>query len=182
MKLKSNKTKKEIKQKKTEMRENTNIYFEMILAVIAIPLFSFLVLSVFSKNSPDFVNKILPIESDIKVFTEKAFYSAGENIDLFIKNDSGESIYFEPCQYLDKFEKMVDGGWIESSNYKGAKVYDESWFNKEKNFANCSISLPKDGAGIYRSVVTVYYKCEKPGESMCKDSDVFYSNKFEVKS
>lgn len=175
-----NKTKKAIKQKKTAMRKSANIYFEMILAIIIIPLFSFLALSVLGKNSSDLIKNILPSKSDIKVFTEKISYSAGENIELFIKNDSKESIYFEPCQYLNRFEKMADGRWIESSSYEGAKIYDESGFNREKNFVNCKIQLPKNGAGIYRTVVQIYYECEKPGESMCKNSNIFYSNKFEV--
>lgn len=177
-----NKIKKEIKQKKTAGYKNTDVCFEMILAVIIIPFFSFLVLSVLGKNSPNLIKNVLPIRSDIKVFTEKTFYSAGENIELFIKNNSKEPIYFEPCEYLNKFEKMINGEWIKFSDYKGAKIYDESGFNREKNFANCEIQPPKNGAGTYRAVIRIYYECEKPGESMCKDSDIFYSNKFEVRS
>lgn len=175
-----NKTKKAIKYKKEAMRKNASIYFEMVLAIIIIPLFSFLALSVFGKNSSDFINKILPIKSDIKVFTGKTSYFAVENIELFIKNDSEKSIYFEPCQYLNKFEKMVNGQWVKFSNYEGAKIYDESEFNKEKNFVNCKIQSPENGMGTYRAIVQIYYECEKPGESMCKNSDIFYSNKFEV--
>ncbi len=170
------------KQKKTATRKSANIYFEMVLAIIIIPLFSFLVLSVLGKNSPDLIRNILPSKSDIKVFTEKISYSAGENIELFIKNDSEKPIYFEPCKYLNRFEKMADGKWMESSSYNGAKIYDESGFKKGKNFASCKIQLPENGAGIYRAVVRIYYECEKPGEDACKNSDVFYSNEFEVKS
>ncbi len=168
------------KQKKTMVRKNANIYFEIVLAIIIIPLFSFLVLSVLGKNSPDLIKNILPCRSDIKVFTEKISYSAGEKIELFIKNDSEKSIYFEPCQYLNKFEKMADGKWTEYSSYNGVKIYDEFGFNKGKNFASCKIQLPENGAGTYRSVVQIYYECEKPGEDACKNSDIFYSNKFEV--
>jgi len=177
-----NKTKKAIKQKKTAIRKKTNIYFEIVLIIIIIPFFSFFILFILGKNTSDLIKNFLPIKSDIKVFTEKNFYYAGENIELFVKNDSKESIYFEPCEYLNKFEKKVNGRWIESSSYEGAKIYDESGFNREKNFVNCKINLPKDGAGIYRSVVQVYYECEKPGKNMCKNSEIFYSNKFEVKS
>jgi len=177
-----NKTKKAIKQKKTAIRKKTNIYFEIVLIIIIIPFFSFLALSVFGKNSPDLIKNILPNKSDIKIFTEKTFYSAGEDIEIFVKNNSKKSIYFEPCKYLNRFEKMADGKWIESSSYAGAKIYDESGFKKEKDFASCKIQLPENGAGIYRTVVRIYYECEKPGENMCKNSNVFYSNKFEVKS
>lgn len=170
------------KNKKTATRKSVNIYFEMILAIIIIPLFSFLALSALGKNSSYLIKNIFPDKSDIKIFTGKISYFAGENIELFIKNDSEKPVYFEPCKYLNRFEKMTDGRWIESSSYKGAKIYDESGFNKEKYFASCKIQLPENGAGIYRAVVRIYYECEKPGESMCKDSDVFYSNKFEVKS
>lgn len=172
-----NKTKK---WKKTAARKNANIYFETVLAIIIIPLFSFLALSILGKNSSCLIKNILPDKSDIKIFTEKTSYYAGENIELFIKNDSKKSIYFEPCQYLNKFEKMANGKWMESSDYGGAKVYDESEFNKGKKFASCKIQLPESGMGTYRAVVQIYYECEKPGESTCKNSDVFYSNEFEV--
>lgn len=177
-----NKIEKEIKQKKAAAYKNTGVYFEMTLAIIIIPFFSFLALSILGKNNPNLVNNILPIKSDINVFTEKAYYSTGENIELFVKNNSEEPIYFEPCQYLNRFEKMINGKWTEFSNYEGAKIYDESEFNREKNFVNCKIQLPESGAGTYRAVVQIYYECEKPGGSTCKNSNVFYSNEFEVKS
>ncbi len=177
-----NKTKKQKKQKKTAIRKSANVYFEMVLVIIIIPLFSFFIFSISGKNSPDFIKNILPIKSNIKIFTEKATYFAGENIELFVKNNSKELIYFEPCEYLNKFEKLVGGKWVESSSYEGAKIYDEFGFNREKNFVNCKIQLPENGAGTYRAVVQIYYECERPGEFMCKNSDIFYSNKFEVRS
>jgi hypothetical protein len=170
------------KQKNTIARKNNNIYFEVVLVIIIIPFFSFFTLSILGVNSYSLKRNISSNNNDINIFTEKTFYSAGDDIELFIKNDSKNSIYFEPCQHLNRFEKMIDGRWIEFSDYEGAKIYDESGFNREKNFVNCKIQLPKNGDGIYRSVVQVYYECEKPGENMCKDSDIFYSNEFEVRS
>lgn len=181
MRQKTKTKKATIKQKKRITKKSVNIYFEIVLAIIIIPLFSFSVLSILRGNGHNSIKNIFTNNSGIKVFTEKALYSKGENIELFIKNDSEKSIYFEPCEYLNKFEKMAGERWIKSSSYESAKIYNDVGFNKEKDFISCKIPLPENGAGIYRTVVKIYYECEKPGENMCKDSDIFYSNEFEVK-
>ncbi len=176
------KQKKQDKKAKKEIkRKNVNIYFEVILMIIVIPIFSFLSISIFKENDSGFVSKILTGKSDVKITTDKPFYVSGENMKLSIKNESINPIYFEPCEYLNKFEKKIDEKWRESFNYESIKDYDKFGFKREKNITNCEIKLPKEGAGIYRTVIQIYYECERPGEDMCRNSKAFYSNEFRVK-
>ena len=165
---------------KSKKRDTTdNIFFEVILMIMIIPLFSFLTLSIFSKSKNISYN-VKSNTQKITITTEKRYYNTGEKIELSVKNKSINSIYFEPCEYLDKFEKKIDEKWRESFSYGGKKIYDEFGFKREDNITNCKIELPKEGTGIYRAVVRIYYECEGPGENMCADSKVFYSNEFEV--
>ncbi|MCK5475176.1 MAG: hypothetical protein KAI71_01155 [Candidatus Pacebacteria bacterium] len=158
-----------------------NVFLGVILTTILVLLFSFLVLLFFSKNKNISYN-IKDDTQEIIITTDKEHYSIGENIELYVKNRSTNSIYFEPCEYLDRFEKKIDGEWKESSNYRGENIYDESGFKREDNITNCEIQLPKDGVGIYRAVVQIYYECKSPGKNMCANSKIFYSNSFEIKN
>ncbi len=112
--------------------------------------------------------------------TEKNVYRIGDKIMLFIRNDSGNSIYFEPCEYLSNFEKKINGVWRSEKKIVEDKIYDSDNFRKEKSITSCKIDLPRSGAGTYRVVVRVYYNCQIPGENTCSNSKVFYSNEFKV--
>ena len=157
-----------------------NVFLGVILTTMLVLLFSFLALLFFPKNKNISYN-IKGNTQKIIITTDKEHYNVGEDIELSVKNRLTNSIYFEPCEYLDKFEKMVNGKWRESFSYGGKKNYDEFGFKREDNITNCKIELPKEGAGIYRAVVRIYYECEGPGENMCANSKVFYSNEFEVR-
>ena len=172
---------KKINSKSKKKNIVFSIFLGVILMTIIVVLFSFSALLFLLENE----NIPYNVKSDtqkIKIATDKKNYSIGENIELSVKNRSTNSIYFEPCEYLDKFEKMVDEKWEKSSEDRDEKVYDESGFKKEDNITNCEIELPKEGAGLYRAVVQIYYECESPGRNMCANSKAFYSNEFEVKA
>ena len=173
--------KQDKKIKKGIKRKNVNIYFELISIIIIIPLFSFFILSILNKNNTSSVYRIPTNKTNIKISTDMNFYFPGENIKLMIENNSKKTIYFEPCEYLNKFEKKIGGKWRESFNYEGIKAYDKFGFKREKNITKCEIKLPKEGVGIYRTVIQIYYGCERPGEDMCRNSKAFYSNEFRVK-
>jgi len=180
---------KTIRQKKKQQKYlGGRIYFEVILMVILIPTIALFLVSIF--NKPLFEKSREPLygrvykNSDkysIEVTTEKNVYRLGDEMTLSIKNNSGDSIYFEPCEYLNNFEKKVNGVWISERSAVEDKIYDASNFRREENVTNCSVNLPKSaGAGIYRAVVRIYYDCQMPGGDMCSDSKVFYSNEFRV--
>lgn len=172
---------KKIKQKKKQQKcLNENIYFEVILMIILIPLFSFFVLSVFNKNEPNSTNRIIKDKTDVKILTDKNIYSLNDKIVLIVKNNSGELVYFEPCKYLNNFEKKVGKKWVAENKTTSDKTYDKSDFDKRKSVTKCEIDLPKSGEGIYRTFVNVYYDCKKPGYDTCRSFETFYSNEFEV--
>ena len=179
MKKQISKTKITKQKKKQQKSLNGNIYFEVILMIILIPLFSFFVLSVFGTNKI-YKEHYLKDSKDVKILTDKNIYNLNDEIVLIIKNNSGEPVYFEPCEYLNNFEKKVGEKWVAENNFTSDKTYDKFDFNKRKSVTKCEIDLPKSGEGVYRTVVNVYYNCGKPGYDTCKSSETFYSNEFEV--
>ena len=115
----------------------------------------------------------------VEINTDKNVYLNTEKINLIIKNNEEQSIYFKPCEYLNNFEKKVDGEWKkERVIVKDTYYYDQVSFNKNKSVTKCEIELPEAGEGTYRSVIEIYYNCLKPG--YCESSKTFYSNEFEV--
>ncbi|MDF1498352.1 MAG: hypothetical protein P1P85_03295 [Patescibacteria group bacterium] len=172
------KTKKNKINKNKNYFQDTGLYFEIILMIIIIPLFSFFVITVFNQNN-NIIRKVI-IEEDVKIMTDKVFYIAGDEIKLLIENVSEKPIYFEPCEYLNKFEKRIEGRWKKVLTQYDEKKYDELGFKTERRMTNCNIKLETKENGIFRVAVRVYYDCEKPGEEMCKYSKMFYSNEFEV--
>ena len=179
---------KVIKQKKKQQKYlGEEIYFEVILMIILIPTIVLFLVPIFQeplfKEICEQSHKIIykaDNKNSVEVVTEKNVYRVGDEMVLSVKNNSNNSIYFKPCEYLDNFEKKVNGDWVSEGNVIENKIYDSRNFKKEESITNCSISLPKSGAGIYRVVVKIYYDCQIPGEEMCSDSKVFYSNEFKV--
>ena len=181
---------KTTKQKKKQQKYlGEMVYFEVILMVILIPTIVLFLVPIFQKplfkeiceQSHKIIYKA-DNKNSVEIATGKNVYKVGDEMVLSIKNNSGDSIYFEPCEYLDNFEKKVNGAWVSERNVIENKIYDSRNFKKEESITNCGISLPKSGAGIYRAVVKIYYDCQIPGEEMCSDSKVFYSNEFKVVS
>ena len=185
-------TKKPIKKitkrkKKQQKYLGEMLYFEVILMIILIPTIVLFLVPIFQKplfkETCGQLHKIVyktDNQNSVEITTEKMVYKLGDEVTLAIKNNSGDSIYFEPCEYLNNFEKKVNNVWVNEKNTIGSKVYDSNDFKREKNITNCSINLPKSGVGIYRAVVRIYYDCQSPGEDTCSKSKVFYSNEFKV--
>ena len=115
----------------------------------------------------------------VEISTAKNVYAEGEKIELTLKNNKKQSIYFKPCEYLNNFEKKINGEWEKENVVANNNDYNQSSFNKNKSITRCEIELPRSGKGIYRSVVQIYYNCLKPGD--CESSEIFYSNEFEIK-
>ena len=183
------KTKAKITKRKKKQQKylGEKIYFEVILMIILIPTIVLFLVPIFQKpvfeKSGGLSYKAIYMTDDkysVGIVTEKNIYKIGDKITLLIKNNSGSSIYFEPCEYLGNFEKKNNGVWRSEKEVIKDKVYDSNNFRKEKNITSCSIDLPKSGAGTYRVAIEVYYNCQMPGENTCSNSKVFYSNEFKV--
>jgi len=164
------------------------LLFSVVVFIISIIIFLILFLSIvkiiYETEKVYNSNYYKNIES-VEISTDKNIYTIGEKNNLTIKNNEKQPIYFEPCEYLNNFEKKINGKWERenavvnhSSNYY---YYDQNNFNKNKSMTECEVELPKTGEGTYRFFVKIYYDCKKPGSDMCPSSKVFYSNEFEVK-
>jgi len=174
-----------MKGKKKSIHNNLDaeIIFQIVLIIIIIPVFSFLTITIFENifyektcsNNEIFMNK-----GKINIVTDKRLYYEKEKIILAVENDSEESVYLEPCEYLNNLEKKINGNWEPYKETVQNKVYDDYGFEKRKRITICELGLPKAEPGIYRVVVRVYYDCKKPGENMCEKSSIFYSNEFEI--
>lgn len=115
----------------------------------------------------------------IIIRTDKEIYKFPEKIVLAIENHSNRSIYSQPCEYLNNFEKYIDGKWVNSGTKPEKIEYDRSGFNLSKKIAKCTLPLPdNEGDGVYRFVVKVYHGCQEPEK--CTGSIDFYSNEFRV--
>ena len=175
------------RKKKQQKYLGEKIYFEVILMVILIPTIVLFLVPIFQeplfKESHKLLNKTVykaDNKNYVEITTGKNIYRVGDEMIISIKNNSSDSIYFEPCEYLNSFEKKINGIWVDEKSVVENEIYDSRNFKKEESITNCSVSLPKSGAGIYRAVVRIYYDCQTPGENMCSDSKVFYSNEFRV--
>lgn len=170
------------KQKKSKQKKETNIYIELSLAILYIPVLVIILVSVFSPKEKVqvFQEDSLKISQDVRILTDKNIYSLKDEIVLIVKNNSGESVYFEPCEYLNNFEKQVDGKWVMEKKIVENISYDESIFDSKKSISKCLVKLPMSGKGYYRTVVNLYFDCEKPGNETCQRVKTFYSNEFEV--
>ncbi|MCK4919238.1 MAG: hypothetical protein KAS01_02530 [Candidatus Pacebacteria bacterium] len=163
------------KNKKKVVRNN---FVELILLVIiSLSLFSVLMPLLFIKNKNTSRNIELKTQN-ILVTTEKNFYNSGEDVVLFIENNFNKSIYLEPCEFQNRFERKNNDMWYEISSVDKEIDYDKSGFNKEKKIVNCKVRLSPNEKGVYRSVIQAFYDCKKPEE--CRQSEIFYSNEFRV--
>ena len=176
--------------KTKKQRSNFNSYNEIFLlscvGIFIINLIIFLVLffSIVKTNyeaEKIYSDNYFTNTKSVEISTDKSIYSASEKINLTVKNNGNQSIYFEPCEYLNNFEKKIDGEWERENNMKGDKTYNEAAFRKNKKITECEVKLPKSGEGTYRIVTQIYYNCQKPGDNMCESSKTFYSNEFEIK-
>ena len=181
--MKKTTTKRNVtKQKKRRQEGSTqNIYFEMVLIIILTPTLAFVMTSAFNTGKIH-GKQCLEEDKSVKILTDRNIYNPDDEIFLIVKNNSNGLVYFEPCEYLNNFEKKVNGKWIVESKVINDGVYDEYDFDKKSNVIKCKIDLPQSGEGIYRTVVNVYYDCEKPGYNMCKSSKTLYSNEFEIEA
>ena len=175
------------RKKKQQKYLGERIYFEVILMIILIPTIVLFLVPIFQKplfkeacRQPYKVVYRADNKKSVEITTEKNIYKIGDKMVLSIKNNSGDSIYFEPCEYLNNFEKKVNSVWVSEENTIKNKVYDSSNFRKGESITSCNIDLPRSGAGIYRIIIKVYYNCQTPGEDTCSRSKVFYSNEFKV--
>jgi len=129
----------------------------------------------FSKN----LNKYLGyLFASVSIFTEKAKYSAGENLKLKIVNDSGGTLCFSSCfpYFLEKKDKNWEG-------YKYVECDRPNTHDgciEDKKIKAFELALPKEiEGGIHRIMVSVCSNC-KLGEVFKEDQRV-YSNEFLVK-
>ena len=181
---------KTIKRKKKQQKYlGEKVYFEIILMVILIPVTVLFLIPIF--NKPVFKKSYKPLQKTVymsgdrysaEITTEKNVYRIGDKITLSVKNNSNSPIYFKPCEYLNNFEKRVNGVWVAEKGAVENEVYDSSNFKREESVTSCNVDLPKSGVGIYRAVVKVYYNCQIPGGNKCSNSKTFYSNEFIVKA
>jgi len=179
------------KKQKTKLN-NTNILLRIMvmlfifLFVIFSILFFFMIETKIETNykaEKIYDNNYQANTKSVEITTDKDIYVDGEKINIAIRNNEKQSIYFKPCEYLNTFEKKIEGKWKEENAtavLNDNDSYNKVSFNKNKNITKCEVKSPESGEGIYRSVIQIYYDCIKPG--YCKSSKVFYSNEFEIKS
>lgn len=165
--------------KKTKaLKLDTEIMFYFLLMVI-IPVFILVLYDKFDRinnltKRPYLVENV----ERIIVRTDRSIYELKDRINLAIENSSERSIYTEPCQNMNKFEKKVDGSWVVVEKESQPVEFDGSGFNTKKKITKCSIPSPQE-AGIFRMIVRIYHGCVKP--EVCEGSMDFSSNEFEVK-
>lgn len=170
---------KQTKNKKKELKLDTEILFYFfIMAILPVFIAAFYVQYERIDRMTD--NAYL-VENVDRIFvkTDKSVYQLGDKIILAIENYSDRSIYSQPCEYLDNFEKYVNGKWINLGIKHENIEYDRSGFNLSKKTTRCALSLPKEkGEGVYRFVVKLYHGCREPEN--CIGAVDFYSNEFKV--
>ncbi|MCK4525679.1 MAG: hypothetical protein KAU07_04530 [Candidatus Andersenbacteria bacterium] len=178
-----------MKTKKQKTNLNiSNIFLRAMVAsfILLISIFSILFISVLEtsfETEKNYSNNY-PINTEgVKIITDKSIYIANEKINLTVKNNEKQPIYFEPCEYLNNFEKKINGEWRkENTVINDDYYYNQVSFNRNRSLTECKIEPPKSGGGIYRSVIKIYYDCKKPGHTTCAYSKTFYSNEFEIKN
>ena len=176
--------------KAKKQKNNSNSYGKILCLTMALFIFLAVIFSIlfFSiiqttyKAERTFNNNYYANTESVEINTDKNIYIDGEKINIVIRNNEKQSIYFKPCEYLNTFEKKIEGK-LKEENAKAILNDNDSYnkisFNKNKNITRCEVKSPESGEGIYRSVIQIYYDCIKPG--YCKSSKVFYSNEFEIK-
>lgn len=161
-------------------------FLSVVLAIVCIPIFSILVLNAFfgaQSGSSDLLSDKCSLNSQnqISIFTDRPQYQPGEKIALSMENDSDYSVYFEPCKFLNIFEKKVGEEWVLQEQVEEDARYFKDEFEKKDGNASCEdIALPPSGPGTYRMAVTVFYECKRPSRYACQRSELSYSNQFEV--
>ena len=175
--------KRVIKQRKKQQKKRSvkNIYFEVILIILFIPTLAFVMILAFNTGKT-YERQYSKESENVRILTDKNIYDQDDEIVLIVRNNSDGLVYFEPCEYLNNFEKKIDGKWVAESGVINDKIYDEYDFDKKNSVIKCKIDLPQSGDGIYRVIVNVYHNCEKPGYNTCRSSETLYSNEFEVES
>lgn len=172
-------TKKIKKAKETKkIKYNTEILFCFIIMMI-LPVFLLVLFSSLAANNSTEKGYLAKNLKNIIISTDKKVYGLNDRIVLAIENYSERSVYSEPCEYMDNFEKKINESWVSLLGAPKEKIYDKSGFNKNKNVTKCIVRLPQVSEGIYRANVKVYYGCTKPEK--CAGSNNFYSNEFVVK-
>ncbi len=154
--------------------------FYVVLMIILIPTLVLFLIPLFNAGRFHDTERCSKASDSIEILTDRKVYSSNDKITLIIKNNSGKTIYLEPCEYLNKFERKVGKKWMPENRVISNIVYDKSSFNRRKGAVKCKIDPPTAGKGTYRVVVKVYYNCEKPGYDACRNSKVFYSNGFRL--
>jgi len=168
---------KKIKNKQNVLKFDAEILFYFFIMGI-LPLFIAAFYLQFDKiNNPKNNAYLAENLERVMVKTDKNIYEFGDKIILAIENYSDRSIYSEPCEYLDNFEKYINGKWINLGVKHDKIKYDKSEFNLSKKITKCTLSLPKE-EGVYRFIVKVYQGCQKP--EICKGAIDFRSNEFRV--
>jgi hypothetical protein len=167
---------------KIKLSEN-RFLFPVIVAIIFIPILFIIVFDpvLSRKNDSSVGNYGLGLKNDVKISTSKNKYSANEGIILHVDNKGRSSVYFEPCETLNAFEKKVGTNWVLQDRQETNPDYSSvSAFEKKDGNAECKIGFPPSGPGTYRVVVPIFYGCTQPSRYACQSSQNFYSNEFEV--
>lgn len=170
---------KKIKNSKKILKFDAEILFYFVLMAI-LPVFIVVFYAQYEKID-NFRRNAYLIENLDKIIikTDKDIYKLGDRITLAIENYTERSVYSQPCEYLDNFEKNIDGKWINFGNRHEKIEYDKSGFNLSKKITKCTIPLPQEeDSGVYRFVVKVYHGCVEPEN--CAGAMDFYSNEFKV--
>jgi len=173
------KIKKQTKNNKKGLKFDAEVLFYFfIMAILPVFIAAFYVQY---ERIDDLTGNTYLIENVDKIFikTDKSVYQLGGKIILAIENYTDRSIYSQPCEYLDNFEKYINGEWVNLGIRHENVEYDRSGFNLSKKTTKCALSIPeKEGEGVYRFVVKVYHGCQEPEN--CIGAIDFYSNEFRV--
>jgi len=167
---------------KIKMSEN-KFFFPMVVAIVFIPILFIMIFDLvfLGENNSPIGSYISVLKGGVKISTIKNKYSANEEISLHVDNKGRYSIFFEPCETLNVFEKKIDGNWVLQGGKEAIPEYSGSGvFEKKNGNAECKIGFPQSGPGIYRVVVPIFYGCTQPSRYACQSSQNFYSNEFEV--
>lgn len=171
------KTKMKAKRKSGFLELNAKIifyYFLMAIVLVYLVVLYGMVEKTYSpKRNFEYSERI----GQVAVNTDKNVYYAGDSIRLAIKNFTDRSIFSEPCEYLNNFEKKINGSWVSVKTEHSNFEYDRFGFNSSKKITTCGIRLP-ESEGVYRLIVKIYYGCQKP--ELCSGFENFYSNEFDV--
>jgi len=170
---------KKIKIKNKRLKLDAEILFYFVIMAI-LPVFIMVFYAQYEKIDNLKRNAYLIENLDrIIVKTDKDIYKLGDRITLAIENYTERSVYSQPCEYLDNFEKYINGKWVGLGARHEKIEYDKSGFNLSRKITKCTLPLPEvEESGTYRFVVKVYHGCVEPEN--CTGAMDFYSNEFKV--